>query len=473
MTKRKRTRSQYRKNKRTQMRSSSVTAASPHGSRRGSNASNASSNISALVRFASQAAGANVGAAVGGFPGAVAGDYVAGRAYDYVTSRPPTYPQKNSMSNGYSGRLNKAKSGKDVMQKALQVGSVAQIEQYGNVKDPHCVYITHSTFQQNSISYAVRFALIRKVFQKAGIRVINRFEELALFAPGNSDGFKLEYVYGDSLNGGYASVSYVTVDNQTLTTVVNSFTAFATQFNEFMDSNDGKQPFSLNLYASDRDALLTNWRLLGNVQISDEEMHIQISSCIKVQNRTAGDLAGAGDLNTERTDCQPVVVKGFQFMNADPRTRAQQNGLGSIENNYAVLNGVPLNNIRLLRGGTEFGTGEAFQNTPPKSIFNNCSKVSTSILQPGAMKQSTIYYSAKGRGLNFFKKLQFNLLTSGLVAQTLGRSEMLVFEEKMRTVGTNPVSIHYERKYSVGCYSLTKKGGSIVPFFTSQELNLG
>lgn len=42
----------------------------------------------------------------------------------------------------------------------------------------------------------------------------------------------------------------------------------------------------------------------------------------------------------------------------------------------------------------------------------------------------------------------------------------------MRTIGTNPVSIHYERKLSVGCYAVTKKGGSIVPSFSTQELNL-
>jgi len=468
MTKRKRTRSNFRKSKRTIPQTSSTLRRSSISS-----ASSKSSNISALARYSSQASGAALGFIAGDVPGAIQGAVYAGRAYDWANPRRQLFPTKNmSYSSGYAGSLNKRKYGKDVMQKALQIGSVVQLEQYGSVKDPHCVYIGHSTFQQDSISYAIRFALIRKVFQKAGIRVINRFEELALFAPGNSDGFKLEYVYGDSLSGGYGNVSYITLDNQTLSVVVNNFAAFTTQFNEFMDSNDGKQPFSLNLYVSDRDALATNWRLIGNVQISDEEMHMQISSVIKVQNRTAGDLAGAGDLNTERTDCQPVIVKGFHFTNADPRTRALQNGLGTIDNNYSVLNGTHRNDVRLLRGGSEFGVGVAFQNTPPKSIFNNCDKVSSSILQPGAMKQSSIYYSCKGRGMNFFKKLQFNLLTSQIIAQTLGRYELLVFEEKMRTVGTNPVSIHYERKYSIGCYSLTKKGGSIVPTFASAELNL-
>jgi len=470
MTKRKRGTPKFRKKKRTVPRQVGTSSTL----RRSSTDSSASSNVSALLRYSSQASGAALGFIAGDVPGAVSGATLAGRAYDYIDRSTQTelFPNK-SMSAGYSGRLNRAVSGKDAMQKALQTGSVAQIEQFGNVKDPHCVYIGHSTFHQDSISFAVRFALIRKVFQKAGIRVINRFEELPLFSPANSDGFKLTYVYGDSLNGGFNDTSYVTVDNQTLTTVVNSFTDFDTQFKQYMDSNDAKQPFSLNLYSSDINTPVgTNWRLAASLQISDEEMHIQMSSCIKVQNRTAGDLATGGDLNTERTDCQPIIVKGFQFMNADPRTRAQQGGLGSLENNFAPLNGMPVNNIRLLRGGSEFGVGDAMQNIPPKSIFNNCSKVSTSILQPGSMKQSTIYYSAKGRGLNFFKKLQFNLLTSGIFAQAYGRSEFLVFEEKMRTIGTNPVSIHYERKYSVGCYSLTKKGGSIVPFFKSQELNL-
>jgi len=467
MTKRKRNSSQYRKNKRTQQR---VGTSSTLG-RRSSSSSN-SSNISALARYSSQVAGGTLGFIAGDVPGAVAGAVYAGRAYDLFNPPRNVLPKNNMAYAGYGGKLNKYQNGRDSMQKALQIGGVSQVEQFGLVRDSHCVYIGHSTYSRDQIGQAVRYALIRKVCMKAGLRVINRFEELPLFIPGNSDGFKLEYVYGNSLTGNYLSTSYITVDNDSLTSVTQNFSGFTNLLNDYLAGADDKQPFSINIYASDRNVTDTNWRFAGGVQISDEEMHCQISSVIKVQNRTAGDSAGAGDLNTERTDCQPVVVKGYSFMNGDPRTRALQGGLALTDGNYSVLNGTPINNVRLLRS-TDFGvTNVSFQNQPPKGIFANCSKVSTTILQPGSMKQSSIFYTFKGRGHNFFKKLQFHLNTSNQIFNVYGRYELLVFEEKMRTVGTNPVSIHYERKYSVGVYCLTKKGGTIVPAFGSSELNL-
>jgi len=467
MTKRKRSRSSYRKNKRTEPR---VGTSSTLG-RRSSTSSAASSNVSALLRYASQASGAGVGFYAGGIPGAVEGATFAGNAYDLFNPTRDSLPQKNMTNLGYGGRFNKPKSGKDAMQTALQIGSVQQIEQFGTVKDPHCVYIGHSTYQLNNISEAFRFAMIRKVLNKAGLRVINRFAELPLFSPVNSDGFKLEYVYGNPLNGFFAAATYTIVDNQNLSQVVASFNDFKTNLELFMDGDDGRQPFALHIYSTDVNTPVgTNTRLAGTVNLCDEEFHMQVTSVIKVQNRTLGDSAGTEDANVERVDSQPLIVKGYQFTNSDPRTRASQQGLNP-NGNYTVLNGMHKNNVRLLRAGSDFETTTAFQNCPPKSIWNNCSKVSTSILQPGSMKQSSIYYSVKARGMKFFEKLKYQLITNDIIAGVYGRSEFLVFEEKMRTIGTNPVAVHYERKYSVGLYSLTKKGGSIVPTLTIQELN--
>jgi len=443
--------------------------------------SSTSSNFSdTLGRFSSQASGASLGFITNNVPGAVAGATLATRAYDfshqddidfdnYVQGETIPLPNKKMGKAMYAGKLNRPNNQPDAMQKALQIGSVNQLEQFGLVNDPHCVYIHHSTYNLPAISFAVRFGLIRKLLSKAGLKVVNRFQELTLFEQINSDGFKLEYVSYNNLTGGQNLVSYVTTNNQTISTVTQNFTGFETELNLYLGGELSKQPKTLNLYLSDRNGVDTNWRMASSVNLTDDEMHCSISSTIKVQNRTAGDTAPAGDRNAERVDSQPVIVKSYQFMNADPRTRADG---GGVDGSIKVLNGTDRLEVRLLRASTDFEGTLAAQNCPPKSVFANCSKSGFSILQPGSMKQSSVYYSIKGRGLNFFKKLQYRGIASQIVNNCYGRSEYLVFEEKMRTVGTNPVSIHYERKFSVGFYALTKKGGAIIPTFAVSELNL-
>jgi len=441
------------------------------------------------LRFASRASGAALGFIGGDVPGAIEGAVYAGRAYDFTHQDDNDFravegtldvnplPQTKTMGKAmYSGKFKKPKYSKPTaFDIAGKSGSIADVETYGNVVDPHCCYINHSTYQFDAISFSIRYALIRKLFKLAGIAYVNKYEELPLNKPDNSIGFKLIYTYYNTLNGVHTSTEYLTVDNQTLTDIVIGFIQFTLLLEEYMNGGAGnKEPYKLALYSADGQAITTEYRLASQLTISDEEIHLLSYSSMKVQNRTKGDLAGAADYNVERSDNQPLVVTLFEFRNADPRMRSASTF--GIANH--VLNGISLVNPRLLRAGSQatpgdFGPTNEFQNTPSKTFFQNCIKSSKSILQPGQMKESIVKYGFSGKGVAFFTKLKYEnkVPVTNQISDVFGRSQLLVFEEKMRTAGSNQVTIAYERKYKVACYSVTRKNGYIQPNFSTYNWN--
>ena len=432
--------------------------------------------------------GAALGYIAGNVPGAWNGGVLANRAYDYTYQDDLGLQKVDSDGNpvfqtksinfqmppyGYAGKLPKSKKSKYTkMDYALAKGGVAVTENFGQVADPHCVYLIHSTYQFDSMSFAVRYAILRKLFVVGGYNVANNFEELPLFNYTNSDGFKVTYLYNNSVTGITTDVEYTIVNNQTLTDVCNSFTGFKSAIDEWMKHDMGKEPYRILLYASDRNGLDTNWRFVSLVNIADEVMTMHAYSEIKIQNRTSADTGTSKAIDL--VDNQPCVCTLFDFKNADVRVRTSRNALSGLTN---VLNGTPLNTVKLLRAGSqavprEFGNEDDFQNTPSKSLFNNCIGTSKSVLQPGQMKSSKIFYSCSGRGLNFFKKIQMQSESNSNAMGLYGKAQMLVVEEKMRTIGTNSVTIHYERAYKVAFTSVTKKGTYIQPSFSSLETNL-
>jgi len=446
-----------------------------------------SSNISALARYAS-----SVGASsVGGYYGGPAGAYAGGALADYAFTEDMDKDFKaytNSLTSkkmgkaSYVGKMNKPKSvNNSYMTLATQIGGVSTSEQFGKVSDPHAVYLTHSTFDLNNYSFAIRFHLIRKLFFQAGIPVNDRHEELPLFNAGNSDGFLLVYTDMNTIIGSLNTSQYTVVDNQTLTSITDSFTQFTTAIESYLLNTSAREPHKLYLYQSDRNGFDTNWRLATQLNLMNESFTLTSSSSLQLQNRTAGDLAGAGDLNIDRADVQPLVGTVFQFRNGDPRLRQTHAAIGGVTTLNTALNGIASSGVRLARAGTvavpaEFGPTTTFQNTPQPQVWANVMSSSKSILQPGGMKSCSILYKITGLGINFFKKLQLHNIATTLdpdiCTQLAGRSQIIVFEEKMRTIGTNNLTIHYQRKNTVCVTSKTKKGGSLIPPLVVSEYNL-
>jgi len=412
-----------------------------------------------VKKFAAQSSGAALGFITANVPGAVVGGYAAGEVVDYIDSTP--LPTKMSKSSGfYKGSIGKARHFKATSEiVALQKGFHSVFDTYGRVTDPQAVYIIHGTWKALAIAEVICGSLIRKLFQKAGVQINERTEELPLVSISVATGFRLEFTHQNAVNAAGTTVTYDTVDDDTLQTVINNFTGLSAFFINYLNNvTVASEPFRLSLYSSDS----ATWRIASTLNLANEQMNLFLSSELNMQNRTQGDTAAAGDLTIERTDNQPLICKMYEFNHSDPRLR--QNGANTDELNTGGQAG-----IKLIRATTLPAT---FQHRPSPKIWANCKGTSQFILDPGNLKKTFVSWKSSGLLINVLKKLKCYVTNLFGVSGAPGKCQVVMFEEKLRTAGTNPVTIQYEHVHKAGCWFVTKSGGSLHSSYAESVANL-
>jgi hypothetical protein len=369
----------------------------------------------------------------------------------------------NNTSTGvYAGKFKRPMKAKMSPEKmALRSGFHRSNEMYGRIEDPHAVYLTHSTFVPDLIAESLAGNFIRKILKKAGIDISNRDEQVPFFSNDNSDGFKLEYVTIDPITGAETLFKQEIPIFRSLTIITQDFTAFTGHLSNYLKATVATEPHALLLYSSDRNGIDTNWRLAASLYLREQVVSTHVQSSLKVQNRTAGDTAVAGDKDTDRVDNQPLKGKLYDFKHGNPR-------LKYIRAEIATLTTVRLNGIQLIRAAE---LGNQYENMPSNEIWNNCSKTANQMMQPGQIKKTTISYNYKGKLINFLNKYRADTTNANHAGSSYGRCQLLMLEEKLRTVGTNPVTIQYEREIKVGTYSKGTKPSAITTVFSASEFN--
>lgn len=352
--------------------------------------------------------------------------------------------------------------------KANALGYHCTLENYGTVVDSDCVYVYHSNWNAERISRVLTGALLRTLFRKAGIEIGNQEQELPLYAIDDSDGFKIVYTVRNPISSTHVDIVYNIANGQTFETVVNGFAAGAgtmgQQFKEIMWNGNFDEPYSLALYASDRNGVATNWRLHTFMTLQDEFVVLESSSAIMVQNRTAGSSAGAGDLSLDRVDNQPLKGYLYEFKNGDPRLRTNQlKGVGfTTDNEDQVYSSGDLIGIRAFGGSACTGTFFLMNEPPVPTIWRNVEKSSKISLEPGTMKKSKIVTQYKHRLPELLKKMRVNVTGSSLALGMYHglrgmKSQIIALEETLRTPTSNLITCLYENELKVGAYTYTKK----------------
>jgi len=363
----------------------------------------------------------------------------------------------------YQGKFKRPKKPKMTKEKmALLKGYHSTHENYGRVEDPNAVYIIHST-TKIAMSKTILSSYLRVLFRKAGLALNSSESELPLFDFLNSDGFRLTYVTQDPITGAIASVPYDILDNETIDSVILNFTSMSTHLQNYLNNTDATMPYQMLLHSQDRNVAATNYRLAAQIDMLTAHITVNIASLLKVQNRTAGDGATAGDKAIERVDSQPLKVKIYNFKHSNPRVASQV-----VATNQTVLNSVHERGISLVKSSELMAF---YQNPPNEKFFSNCSAVATSILQPGDIKQTYISHRYSGVAKNVFPKLRIQYIGANQYTGGTGRSQMLMFEEKIRTAGTNPVTIQYEQEYKIGCYIKPKHTVALLSNLSVAEYN--
>ena len=416
------------------------------------------------------------GAALGYITGGVSGAYSAGRAAYNQTSG--TRRVRFTVGRGYMGGKFKKPVRNKVTNEMLTLAKGYHIteERFGNVEDPHCAYLQHSTMNMVPIANAITGCLFRKLFQKAGVAVNSRLQELPLSTNQDSRGFRIIFIYRNTISGAESQFTYDTVQDDTITSLLTNFAGVANFFINVIARNAAvgeynQEPTRMRLYELDIDTVVTTPRLVADMDLSHEVMTLFLSSKLRVQNRSSG--AGAtegqqGDL--DRVDIQPLTGKIFEHSNADPRLRTLVTT--PTANLNLPLSRMQVDGFQVYAGSTLFPT-EQWQEIPDPRIFVNCKKSSKVSLQPSEIKETFINYKVTSRVNRIASRMSMLAWANvgdpsvGYFTNAIGKSQTVGLQELIRTSAGNPIDIQYERHYKVGAISKTRKDNVFMTLFAA------
>jgi len=382
----------------------------------------------------------------------------------------------------FAGKFSKPKKLKQtVEQRCLSKGYHTTVEQFGEVNDSDCVYLSHSSGTINEVARTIATSILRTLLTKAGFKITNQFLELSVIHAyeganfvENSSGLRFVYTTKNIINGSYAGIGYNTVDGQSFNDIQFAFSGFSNRLIDYIRNTSNDEPYKIAVYRRDLDNISTNWILAAEMHLEDCHLELNILSSLQVQNRTRSALNvgnGYEQLTTDRIDSQPVKGMLYEFKNADPRVRHSgplPTLLGTVDNNlFSYMNDYGL---KLVRGEEYVGSTEPFV---PK-YWANITKATKVSLDPGQMKKTMFTYKIAGKIVNTLKKLRVTQWSgpdaafSGMV----GKCQMICFEETMRTPSANKIYISYEREVKIGAIvKASLRQGPLESKIVSTEIN--
>lgn len=398
------------------------------------------------------------------------------RAYYKVKKR------KGSKSTGkYVGKLKKTKRYKKsvTLSKAAKNGYILNNDLTGNVSDPQCVYLYHSTYDINMIARGMIGGMLRALFKKAGIDVSNENTEFPLYDAAHSEQYKIVYndrnpVTQDSTTVPTYRYEYTIVDNTTFRSMMDDICQYhlspATPFKRLIDTMFGDSeniPFTLTLTVRDNspDNVVSPWRTHTHLTLSNQRMSIICKSAIMVQNRTKGSAAGATDYSDQRIDNQPLRGKLYEFKNGDPRVRTPMTIGNGISDQFEFLfNSGASPSVRTW--GQLVIPNDYVESPPMGKFWKNVKKTSNVLIQPGDIKSAEIEVAYdlpipelivkfrvaaegayKGPGIYY-----------GLKSH---KSQILALEEVLKTPADNFINAQFQVRQLVGAYCYAKPNKSV------------
>jgi len=377
-------------------------------------------------------------------------------------SKPVRKPERKA----FTGRSGKSKKNKQTMEsRCLSLGALTTIEQHGVVSDPNCVYLMHSTGSINELASAINFALMRKIMNKAGFKITNQNNEVAVSLPiaganvqENSSGLRFVFTCKNQNLDSYHNYVFDTSDDQSFSDMARVWVDMRNRIIDYIRNTGEQEPYKLSVYKRDT---LTNWVLGAEMFLEDSHIEIFMKSNMVIQNRTLG--AGAtGNAEIDRVDAQPLKGVVYEFKHADPRVRhSALNSTATLKQN-TLFNNMQDDGLRLVRGNEFVGTtatttgisisyGGAAEPFVPK-YFANCHKSHKVVVQPGEIKSLGYTWKLTGKIVNVIKKLRVAHWDGSIsdFSGQVGKCQMIGLEEVMRSFTTNKVTVGYERELKIG-----------------------
>jgi len=335
-------------------------------------------------------------------------------------------------------------------------GVVFTKEVYGKVTSPDCVYICHSTYDQEQLARTIALAIVRKLIKKAGYNPTSTKETLPFKDyMSNSEEFRFQITTEAIDTGVLVNYSYETIISDTLESIVSAnFLGQGFSFFDFinlvMSQNDTSTFTLLNhvaLYSKDaygtNETPLKAWRLAASLNMKNEIMKVYSHSRLVVQNATKGSASGSAD--DTAVDAQPLTGFFYQFAGGAPESKQRDN------NGLSRLRSFGLQ----LHRAIDLIPNEDFKEPPLPATFNNCYKASRVGMEPGTMKRADITSNWSG----YFNNILFARLSQKrgptLQFNTPGKCQLIALEEALNTGSTNFITTSYQSEKKMGVMFIT------------------
>lgn len=392
-------------------------------------------------------------------------------------TRKGSYTRKTGKGKGGGRGKSRRKTKKSTMRKRrrfnkfLNRGFNVTHEVTGTVADPDCCYVGHSTMSARVTTEVILYSLLRKLFEKAGLKVTGL--DAPLFSETTADtaystlGWRIVLTRNNLSTGGLdGPLVHITLSNATIRTIVgDSAAGLAPQFALLVDAFIGLggnytagtvntiELVDLQLYQQ-IDALPAKWNKVSEIVLKNEIVHISSISELRIQNRS---LSAGGNADATQVDNNPLIGYMYNFKDGAPRSKMP--GAKFIE----AVNDV--NGVITARGG-QFGSvayTQSLQEPPPPQFWANLDNAKKLVLNPGQVMASKIRYSVSMGLQRFFETFNYTVgaVVTGPPDQYMqyrlkGKSSLFALEDVINFNAAQNITIAYEVNRNTAAYLTSK-----------------
>lgn len=367
-------------------------------------------------------------------------------------------PRNYGVQAGYGGMVTATRKGmNNRFDKFNRYGCVETRESLGNVTDADCVYIMNESVNTRDAIFYICGALLRKLFEKAGLRISGYNSAVVSNNAGTSNvtPYTVRMVSQNTVTGAVTNDDNSIAANESFGEVVNSFMPtfenYSAGFGRYSTSNSVELLKVVFYQGTDEPIVLS--------ELYFNEVHVDIlsQSDLKVQNRTQ---ATGGSTDAENISNNPLQGRTYVFRGV-PKPKANSSDIGGT--NGALY---PFERIGYPSGTSDFGgntggVGTDLKEPPLPKLFWNCYKSGGIRLEPGQIKQFRVVAKKSANILKMLKamRLQMDSAIAPFSTYSVFPVQMIALEDVINANAAENISVQYEiqRTLGVKCWVKEKR----------------
>jgi len=410
------------------------------------------------------------------YVGAAFAAYDGYKAVRSAFSQTPKAKKTAGIRGRYAGKFKRTRQVSKKTNPFIAKGFEHTAEINGQVSDPNCVYVGHSTLSGFQTMEVICQALLRKLFEKAGVIITGIKQPIPGYDSPSSQGWKIVIRRTDKQAGSNQDFEYAIAGQKSIYDLIGSvaegvtpvFPNMLAVINDFATgANSGSSlntlvPTLLMLYREESNTTAF-WQMQCALNLENEKVHLSSTSTIKIQNRS---LDATGSTSTETVSSNPLSGKLYHFSSGIPRAKIP--GVTILENMYDAYG------VLTARATSLSLVADGFKEPPNPKFFWNCASSSGIKLDPGSMKQDSIHFQRSGYLLKVLKSLFIGVGAGGVNARAVnlsGKSALVALEDMINVSATADITIAYEVNRKFGAYLTTNAQKSAVGTVYQSVLN--